>query len=126
MRRNLTPCTALVLSFLVLTGVATQAAEEIVELRLQRAKCLCGVVLYPNNDPVSGAKVEELGEGWKGSLRSTYADSKGSFVLEPVKGRKIYYLQITAPATGVNPLRVPVHIVHFRGTKLLRLVLHLA
>src|SRR5882724_5721112 len=66
MRRNLTPCTALVLSFLVLTGVATRAAEEIVELRLQCAKCLCGVVLYPNNDPVSGAKVEELGEGWKG------------------------------------------------------------
>ena len=126
MCRNSILFTALVLVLVLSSGVAVESVEQIVELRLQRAKCLCGVVLYPNDDPVSGAKIEELGKDWKGSLRSTYADSKGSFALEPVKGRKIYYLLVTAPASGINPLRVPVKVVYFRGTKLLRLVLHLA
>lgn len=86
-------------------------------MRVQRAKCLCGVVVYSNGDPVGGAKIEELGERWKGSLRSIHADSKASFVLEPVKGRKIYYLQIIAPTPGINRLRAPVKIVRFKGTK---------
>ena len=128
MRRNSILFTALVFLFVLSSGMAAQGVEEIVELRLQRAKCLCGVVLYPDDAPVSGAKIEELGKDWKGSLRSTFADSRGSFTLEPVKGRKVYYLQITAPASahGINPLRVPVQVVHFRGTKLMRLVLRLA
>lgn len=128
MHRNSVLFTVLVFLFVLSSGISAKGVEEIIELRLQRAKCLCGVVLYPGDDPVSGAKIEEFGKDWKGSLRSTFADSKGSFTLEPVKGRKVYYLQITAPASqpGVNPLRVPVQVVHFRGTKRLRLVLHLA
>jgi|SRR5579862_1116654 len=115
----------LLLSFLSLT-VSAGANEEIVELPLQRAQCICGVVLYPNGDPVEGAKVEELGSDWKSSLRSVNSDSEGHFVLTPIKGRDVYYIQITAPTTGVNPLRVPIQISRFRGTKLLRLQLHLA
>ena len=102
------------------------AVEEIVELQLQRAKSLSGVVVYPNGDPVEGAKVEELSPNWKETLRSTETDSMGRFTLTPVKGRKIYYLQISARGPGVNPLRVPVAISRLRGTKLLRLQLHLA
>lgn len=128
MHRNSIPFTALVFLFVLSSVWSAQGVEEIVELRLQRVKCLCGVVLYPNDDPVSGAKIEELGKDWKGSLRSTFADSKGAFTLEPVKGRKVYYLQITAPASahGIKPLRVPIQVVHFRGTRLMRLFLHLA
>jgi hypothetical protein len=119
---------ALMLVFVLSSSVAVDGAEEIVELPLQRAKCLCGVVLYPNDDPVGGAKIEELGKDWKGSLRSTYADSNGSFSFEPVRGRKLYFLQITAPASasGVNHLRVSVQVVHFRGPRRLRLILRLA
>ena len=113
------------LFFLSLTVCAT-ANEETVQLPLQRAKCICGVVLYPNGDPVQGAKVEELGSDWKGLLRSVSTDAEGHFVLTPSKGKNVYYLQISAQTTGVNPLRVPVHISRFRGTKLLRLHLHLA
>ena len=73
-----------------------------------------------------GATIEEVGPDWKGALRSTATDSDGRFALTPVKGRKIYYLQITAGVPGVNPLQVPVKISRFRGKKLLRLQLELA
>jgi hypothetical protein len=106
-------------------SVPAQAAEEIVELHLQRAKCLCGIVTI-SGEPVSNAKVEELGEGWKGTLRSTDTDSEGHFRFTLVKGRKIYFLRISARAPGVNPLQVPVKISRVRGAKLLRLQLHLA
>jgi hypothetical protein len=66
----------LLLSIISLAG-RVHAAEEIVELRLQRAKCLCGIVTYVNGDPVPDAQVEELGQDWKGSqLRSTKTDSE--------------------------------------------------
>lgn len=113
------------LCFAFLT-VTAQGAEQIVELRLQHTKCLCGIVTYPNGDPVRDAKIEELGADWKGSLRSVRSDSQGHFALSTVKGRKTYYLEITAPTTGVNPLRVPVQVRHFWRSKSLRLTLRLA
>lgn len=103
------------------------AAEEIVELRLQTVKALNGVVVYPNGEPVKGAKVAELTFDWKAELRVTSTDSEGRFSLAPVKGRKVYYLEITVPgAAGVNPLRVPAKINWLWGKGLLRLRLHLA
>jgi hypothetical protein len=105
--------------------VRSHAVEQIVQLQLVRAKCLCGVVIL-HGYPVSNARVEELGEGWKGALRSTDTDSEGYFELKPVKGRKTYYLQISARTSGVNPLQVPVKISRFRGAKRLRLELNLA
>lgn len=115
----------LLLSFVALQG-HIQAAEEIVELQLQHSKCLCGIVTYANGDPARNAKVEEFGPDWKEALRSTTTDSDGHFTLAPVKGKHVYYLQVSAGAPGVNPLRVPVQLSRFRGTKLLRLRLHLA
>jgi hypothetical protein len=130
-RRRMHPNRWLLAIFLLLSIISlagrVHAAEEIVELRLQRAKCLCGIVTYVNGDPVPDAQVEELGQDWKGSqLRSTKTDSEGRFTLASIKGRKIYYLQISSRQPGVNPLRVPVQISRFRGTKLLRLQLRLA
>ena len=46
--------------------------EDIIELPLQPAKCLCGVVTYENGDPARGAKVEELGQAWKGATHRIY------------------------------------------------------
>ena len=103
------------------------AVEEIVELRLQTVKALKGVVVYSNGEPVKGAKVAELTSDWKAELRVTSTDSEGRFSLAPVKGRKVYYLEITVPgAAGVNPLRVPAKINRLWGKGLLRLRLELA
>jgi|SRR6185503_9258753 hypothetical protein len=104
------------------------AVEEIVELRLQKVKALEGVVMYSNGDAIAGARVAELTFDWKTELRSTSTDSAGHFRLPPVKGRKVYYLQITLPgASGVNPLRVSLTINRFWGKGApLRLHLQLA
>jgi len=103
------------------------AVEQIVEFRLQTVKALKGVVIYPNGDPVKGARVAELTPDWKTELRVTSTDSEGRFSLAPVKGRKVYYLQITVPGVaGVNPLRVPAKINRLWGKGLLRLRLQLA
>jgi len=104
-----------------------QAAEQIVELRLQMLKALRGVVLYSNGDTVKGAKVAELASEWKTELRTTTTDSEGHFSLPSVKGRKVYYLQVTVPgAAGVNPLRVPAKLNRFWGKGSLLLRLNLA
>ncbi|HLV86870.1 MAG TPA: carboxypeptidase-like regulatory domain-containing protein [Candidatus Sulfotelmatobacter sp.] len=103
------------------------AVEEVVELRLQAVKALKGVVLYPNGEAVSGAKVAELTSDWKTELRATSTDSQGHFILASVKGRKVYYLQVTVPgAAGVNPLRMPLKVSRVWGKGLLRLRLELA
>lgn len=103
------------------------ANEEIVEMRLQSVKALRGVVLDPNGDPVKGAKVAELTPDWRRELRATNTDSDGRFALTSVKGRKVYYLQISAPdVEGVNPLRVPAKINRLWSRGLLRLQLKLA
>jgi len=58
------------------------ANEDIIELPLQPAKYLCGIVTYENGDPARGAKVEEVGQDWKGAThRSTESDSEGRFTL---------------------------------------------
>jgi len=104
-----------------------RAAEEIVAFRLQTVKALRGIVLYPNGDVVKGAKVAELTPDWKTELRETRTDAEGRFSLAPVKGRKIYYLQITVPeVAGVNPLKVPAKISRLWGKGSLRLRLQLA
>jgi hypothetical protein len=50
----------MVLLFVLSSGITAQGVEEIVELHLQRAKCLCGVVFYPNGDPVRIDKIKTL------------------------------------------------------------------
>jgi hypothetical protein len=53
---------------------------------------------------------------WKTVVRETSTDSEGRFSLAPVKGRKVYYLEITVPGmSGVNPFRVSVKINRLLG-----------
>src|SRR5229473_2977741 len=59
-----------VLLFLTFVPTRTNAAEEIIELSLQRVRTLSGIVTYPNGDPVQGARIESsLGTGNKCSVR---------------------------------------------------------
>jgi hypothetical protein len=98
-----------------------------VELQLQTVKALKGLVAYPNDEPVKGARVTELKSDWKTEVRETRTDSEGRFRLAPAKGRKVYYLEITVPGmSGVNPFRVSVKINRLWGKGLLRLQLQLA
>jgi hypothetical protein len=118
---------ACILAAFVLSFSSTlQAVEEMVELSLQKSKALSGIVVYPNGDPVIGAHVVEYSPDWKSELRRTETDLEGHFTLAPVKGRKIYYLQITARERGVNTLRAPVQISRLRGRGSLHLCLKLA
>jgi hypothetical protein len=126
-RRQLLVWAVAVLLLIVCFRPHVYAAEEIVELRLQTVKALRGIVVYPDGDIVKGAKVAELTSDWKTELRETRTDEEGRFSLAPVKGRKVYYLQITVPkAAGVNPLRVPAKINRLWGKGSLRLRLNLA
>ena len=107
--------------------VPVRAAEQVVELQLQTVKAFKGLVVYPNGEPIKGARVTELTSDWKTKVRETSTDSEGRFSLAPVKGRKVYYLEITVPGrSGVNPLHVSVKIDRLRGKGLLRLQLQLA
>jgi len=116
-----------VLASIVGSARSARAVEQIVELRLQRVKCLCGVVMYPSGQPLENARVEELDQHWnRPPRRSTETDSAGRFKLASVKGQRVYYLQISVREPGVNLLRVPVQIKSFRGAKLLRLRVQLA
>lgn len=80
------------------------AGVEIVEMaRIQFSRSLSAVVITPDGSPLQGAKVEEFNSNWKTVLRTVQTDAEGTFSLDPVKGRKLYYIQVTAP--GFNPLR---------------------
>lgn len=112
--RLLTPVFVM-LSVVSLAGRA-HADEDAIELQFQSARCLCGIVTYQNGDRVRGAKVEELGQDWKGiPLRSTESDSEERFTPPPVKGRKIYHLQVRQP--GLHLLLVPIRLSRFRGNE---------
>ena len=126
-RRQLLVWVVALLLFIVCFRPRVYAAEEIVELRLQTVRALKGIVVYPNGEIVKGAKVAELTSDWKTELRETRTDEDGRFNLAPIKGHKVYYLQITVPgAAGVNPLRVPAKISRLWGKGSLRLQLRLA
>jgi hypothetical protein len=111
-------------SFLFLVPVHLHAQYQIIEIeKVQLATSLAAVVLDPTGSPVPGVLVEEFSSDWKQSLRSTKTDAKGGFILAPVKGRDVYYLQLRM--NGFDLLRVRVKIDRKQG-KNLRLKLEIA
>ena len=103
--------------------LGVDAQYQIVELGdVQLAKSLSAAVQDPSGSPVPKALVEEFSPDWKTVLRSSSTNAEGRFSFAPVQGRKIYFLQISAP--GFDPLRVRIHVDHKRGTNLkLKLVI---
>ena len=100
-----------------------RSVQAIVEFRIQTVRTLQGVVKYGDNNPVAEAQVVEFASDWKRELRRTTTDSDGRFLLQPIKGRKIYYLQISESRAGMNPLRVPLRLSRWRGKKVLQLLM---
>lgn len=92
-------------------GVATVEIDEV-----QLAHSLDAVVHDPTGSPMPGVLVEELSSDWKESLRSTKTNAAGRFTFALVKGRHVYYFQLTSK--NFNPLRVRVKVDRGRGKKL--------
>jgi hypothetical protein len=87
-----------------LRPVGLQAGVEIVEIdKIQVSQSLSAIVVMPDGSPLPSAKVEEVSSDWKTVLRTVQTDAGGTFTLAPVKGRNIYYIQVSAP--GFNSLR---------------------
>jgi len=81
-----------------------QAGVTIIEIpKIQFSRTLSAIVIMPDGSPLPAAEVEEVSSDWKTVLRTVRTDASGTFTLVPVKGRKIYYIQVSAP--GFNTLR---------------------
>lgn len=113
-----------VLLVTLLSSCQLFAVHQIVEFRIQTVNALEGIVLYGDDQPASDAQVAEFTPDWKTELRRITTDSQGRFVLEPVKGRKIYYLQVSESKFGMNSVRVPLRISKWQGHKPLRIRLN--
>jgi len=101
----------LVPAFLDAQGVAT------IEIQNVQLACSLGAVVHDSAGfPMAGVLVEEFTSDWKESLRSTKTNEAGSFTFASVRGRDVYYLQLTMK--GFNPLRVRVKVDSKRGKKL--------
>jgi len=104
--------------------IHVHAQYQIIEIeKVQLATSLAAVATDITGTRMPGVLVEEFSSDWKQSLRSTKTDAKGRFTLTPVKGRDVYYLQLSM--NGFDPLRVRVKIDPKEG-KNLRLTLEIA
>ena len=102
--------------FLVPVNLDAQGVATIEIENVQLARSLAAVVHDPVGYPLPSVLVEERTSDWKEPLRSTKTDAAGAFTSAPVKGRNVYYLQLTMK--GFNPLRVRVKVDSNRGKEL--------
>jgi len=102
--------------FLVPFHVHAQGVAIIEIENVQLARSLAAVVHDRTGHPLPSVLVEERTSDWKESLRSTQTDASGAFTFAPVKGRDLYYFQLTLK--GFNPLRVRVKVDRKRGKEL--------
>lgn len=102
--------------FFVPAQVDAQGVEIVEIERPQIGRSPAAVVHDPAGLPMPGVFVEEFSSDWKTSLRSTKTDAKGAFTFAPVKGRDVYYFQLTSK--NFNPLRVRIKLDRKRGKKL--------
>jgi Carboxypeptidase regulatory-like domain len=111
-------------SFLVLVPIHVHAQYQIIEIeKVQLARSLDAEVFDLAGSPISGAVVEEFSSEWKELLRTTKTDPTGKFSFAPVKGRDVYYIQLSMD--GFDPLRIRLKIDPKQG-KNLRLKLKVA
>jgi hypothetical protein len=94
-----------------------EAQYQVIELAdVQLAKSVGATIQDPTGDPVPKADVQELSADWKTVLRSNSTDAQGKFSFTPVRGRTIYFFQISA--RGFDPLRFRLRVDMKRGTSL--------
>lgn len=93
------------------------AQYTLIELAdVQLAKSVSATIQDPTGAPIPKALVREFSADWRTVLRSTSTDSDGRFSFTPVRGRKVYFIQISAP--GFDPLRFRLQMDTKRGASL--------
>lgn len=93
------------------------AAQYRIELAdVETAKSLAATIQDPTGAPIPQALVEEYSPDWKTVLRSTSTDRNGQFSFKPAHGRKMYFIQISAP--GFDELRLRLRVDHKHGRSL--------
>ena len=108
-----------VIALVALIGFPTriEAQYALIELAdIQLAKSLGATIQDATAAPVPKAAVQEFSADWKTVLRSGSTDNHGRFSFTPAPGRKIYFIQISAP--GFDPLRFRLQVDTKRGTNL--------
>jgi hypothetical protein len=92
-------------------------AQYLIELAdVQLANSVSATIQDPAGAPVPNAVVQEFNADWKTVLRSSSTDTHGKFSFTPAPGRKIYFVQISAP--GFDPLRFRLRVDTKRGASL--------
>jgi hypothetical protein len=71
----------------------------------------------PNDHPIQGVLVEDMGEDWNGTLRSTKTDATGAFSFARIKGHKIYYFKLTYPNLDVLEFQMRVDVFRRKPLK---------
>lgn len=93
------------------------AQYQLIELAdVQLAKSLDATIQDLTGAPIPKALVQEFSADWKTVLRSTSTNTDGRFSFTPVRARKIYFIQISAP--GFDPLRFHLQVDVKRGASL--------
>ncbi len=93
------------------------AQYQLIELAdVKLAKSVGATVQDATGSPIPKALVQEFSADWKTVLRSSSTDTHGRFSFARVQGRKIYFIQISAP--GFDPLRFRLQVDAKRGTSL--------
>ena len=93
------------------------AQYQLIELAdVQLAKSLDATIQDDVGAPIPKALVQEFSADWKTVIRSTSTDTDGRFSFTPVRGRKIYFIQISVP--GFDALRFRLQVDVKRGTSL--------
>jgi hypothetical protein len=91
----------------------THVIEEV-----QVSNSLSAVVVDPDDSPREGIVVEEMTADWSRVLRTTKTDASGTFRLEPVKGRKVYFIRISDPVMQRTEFRMRVDKKHGKPIKI--------
>lgn len=85
---------------------------------VQVSNLLSAVVVDPDDSPRDGIVVEEMSADWTKILRTTKTDANGVFTLEPVKGRKIYYIRLSNPVLQRTEFRMMMDKKHGKPIKI--------
>jgi hypothetical protein len=109
-------CSLFFASFLLSIPLHAQGVNTVEIGNVQLARSLTAVVHDSGGTPMAGVLVEEFSSDWKEPLRSTRTDVAGVFTFAPVRGRDLYYFQLTFE--NFNPLRVRVKLDRKRRKEL--------
>ena len=102
---------------LLLSPMRIAAQYQLIELPdVQLAKSLGATIQDATGTPIPKARVQEFSADWKTVLRSTSTDTDGRFSFTPIRSKKIYFIQVSAP--GFDPLRFQLQVDVKRGASL--------